>query len=219
MSDLIAGPPSEHPAEVPSEGTVEYSTDARPLVAELVRSLEFGASRLSRRQLADLVRRVARDERLWRTIVRHDPEHRWYARLFHARNLEIWLLGWERGQDTRFHDHGGSSGAFCVAEGRLRELYGRVESRVGVRDRFHDAGTVCPFGPDYLHDLADDGPGVATSVHAYSPALTTMTYYRLDRGLFVPYETLLTEGPEPEVDPRLASSPAGCLGVPTAPGT
>ena len=33
------------------------------------------------------------------------------------------------------------------------------------------------FGPEYVHDFVNGGPGPALSVHVYSPALRSMTYF------------------------------------------
>ena len=86
--------------------------------------LALGAGRLTRDELLMVVGRIAADQSLWRPVVRHDPVRRWYGRLHTSPTLEVWLLGWVGGQDTRLHDHGGSSGAFSVVEGTLGEEYG-----------------------------------------------------------------------------------------------
>lgn len=184
----------------------------RPVsVADGLQALGRGGGRLPSRDLRVLVELLGRTEELWRPLVRHDPEQRWYARLYHARNVEVWLLGWETGQDTRFHDHGGSSGAFYVAQGMLAEEYGNVESFTEVRSRVHETGKAVPFGPSYVHNLGNREQRPATSIHAYSPPLATMTYYRPERGSLMPYETLLTAAPDPQVDAGAATSPGGCF--------
>jgi hypothetical protein len=33
------------------------------------------------------------------------------------------------------------------------------------------------FGPDYVHSVANSWATVATSIHAYSPPLTSMNFY------------------------------------------
>ncbi|MDQ6838309.1 MAG: cysteine dioxygenase family protein [Actinomycetota bacterium] len=174
-----------------------------------VDALALGDARLSRRQLAALVARIGRQDTLWRPIVRHDFDHRWYRRLHRSRSVEVWLIGWQPGQDTEFHDHGGSSGAFIVTEGTLTERYGSVERWSGGRRRDHVRGRAAWFGPDYVHNLGNVGVGVATSVHAYSPPLSTMTYYRTDMASLVPYETSFTAGPDPGIDLELAVSAGG----------
>lgn len=186
-------------------------------VADLVRGTGTGQARLSRDELAALVGSIAVDDRLWRPVVRHDPEQRWYARLHLARNVEVWLIGWEQGQDTQFHDHGGSSGAFAVVQGRLAEEYGHIERWHGVRQRTHRTGTVRSFGPAYVHNLGNVLPEPATSVHAYSPPLATMTYYRTDPQRLVPYRTAITAAPDPEVDVAQAAEPDGYFRPVTSP--
>lgn len=168
--------------------------------------LELSTGRLTRDELLNLVCRLAADETLWRPMIRHDPNRRWYRRLYYARNVEIWLLGWDTGQDTRMHDHGGSSGAFYVTEGVLSEDYGFVESWTGARHRRHDAGRMRSFGPDYVHNLGNADTAPATSVHAYSPPLSAMTYYRPEDTALVPYETVVTAGPDEGVDVALAAT-------------
>lgn len=161
---------------------------------------------LTGQQLATLVERFGRQPLLWRPIVRHDFDHRWYVRLHWSPDVEVWLLGWQPGQDTQFHDHGGASGAFMVTEGNLREWYGSTNRWTGARRRDHRPGRACRFGADHAHNLGNQSTGVATSIHAYSPPLSTMTYYRAGAGLLVPYRTLSTSSPEPGIDPQQAGT-------------
>ena len=173
--------------------------------------LALGAGRLTRDELLMVVGRIAADQSLWRPVVRHDPVRRWYGRLHTSPTLEVWLLGWVGGQDTRLHDHGGSSGAFYVVEGTLGEEYGYVESWTGVRRRTHTAGRMRSFGPGYVHNLGNDGTVQATSIHAYSPPLSTMTYYRTEDTAIVPYETVITCGPDEGIDVEQAAAVGGHL--------
>jgi cysteine dioxygenase type I len=53
--------------------------------------------------------------------VRLRAEQRWYERLYHGPDYDIWVISWLPGQSTGFHDHGASSGAFLVATGILEE--------------------------------------------------------------------------------------------------
>ncbi len=72
-------------------------------------------------QLATLVRATAAARDQWRPVVRFTPRRRWFHRLGLTDDYETWLLTWLPGQRTGFHDHGGASGAFAVAQGDLRE--------------------------------------------------------------------------------------------------
>jgi hypothetical protein len=168
-----------------------------PTVAELVRDVAGHGGRLTGAELAQLVRRVAAVSELWQPLARHDAEHRWWARLHWSPTVEVWLLGWETGQATDLHDHGGSSGAFTVTDGELVELQGSVERWRGGRWRSFAPGRATGFGPAYVHDLHRPAAGPATSIHAYSPPLRTMTFYRPAGTRLVPWRTEWTDGPEP----------------------
>ncbi len=86
---------------------------------------------------------------------------------------------------TLLHDHGPSSGAFVVVDGVLLEDHGRAGSG-RLAQRRVPCGRARSFGPSYVHNLANPGPRLATSIHAYSPRLTTMTYYAVLPGGAVP---------------------------------
>jgi predicted metal-dependent enzyme (double-stranded beta helix superfamily) len=99
--------------------------------------------------------------------------------------LEIWAIHWPQGQGLELHDHGGSVGALWVVEGTLEEHYVRPEQTLGRRNIV--AGGGAAFGPHYVHDVVNAQAAPATSVHAYSPPMPSMTFYRqeAERGLVV----------------------------------
>jgi predicted metal-dependent enzyme (double-stranded beta helix superfamily) len=98
--------------------------------------------------------------------------------------LEIWAIHWPRGQRLELHDHGGSVGALWVVEGNLEEHY--IQSPGTVGRRTLAAGGGAAFGPTYIHDVVNAEPAPATSVHAYSPPMASMTFYRQEaQGLAV----------------------------------
>lgn len=149
-------------------------------------------------RLAALVTAVAGADSEWRHLVRHDSRQRWYVRLHRTDAAELWLLGWDTGQDTLLHDHGGSAGAYTVVEGILTDDSTTRRRRGQLRRRRVPAGAVVTFGPSYLHNLGNEGPGVATSIHAYSPPLSVMRFYTLgDDGLPVRSGSVEVQGPEP----------------------
>jgi rhodanese-related sulfurtransferase len=153
------------------------------------------AGRLAPVQLRAVTAGVAARRELWADLVVRDPDVRWYLPLHRSNSCDVWLLAWERGQDTDWHDHGGSSGSFAVAEGCLAEAYRAPSGRRVVRRRLL-AGQAVAFGPGHVHDVAHGDGGSATSIHAYSPPLVAMTYYRFtDYGL-IARETVAVEGPE-----------------------
>jgi rhodanese-related sulfurtransferase len=125
----------------------------------------------------------------------HDPDVRWYLPLHRSSSCDVWLLAWDRGQDTDWHDHGGSSGSFAVAQGSLIEQY-RVPSGRRLSHRRLEQGQAVAFGPGHVHDVAHGGGSAATSIHAYSPPLAAMTYYSsTDFGL-IAKQTVAVDGPE-----------------------
>lgn len=164
-------------------------------ISETVHSIAPSAGRLSAAQLHSITTALAGRRDLWADLVVRDPDVRWYLPLYRSSAYDVWLLAWERGQDTDWHDHGGSSGSFAVAEGTLIEQY-RVLSGRGLSHRRLAAGQAVAFGPGHVHDVAHGGAGSATSIHAYSPPLVAMTYYTsTDYGL-IARETVAIDGPE-----------------------
>jgi rhodanese-related sulfurtransferase len=138
---------------------------------------------------------VAAESSLWRDVVVHDSSARWYTLLHRSQSVDLWLLAWSPDQDTDWHDHGGSSGSFAVADGVLEERYRRGAYGRTAR-RLLGSGQVAAFGPAHVHNVSHDGTAPATSIHAYSPPLVAMTYYDLTpRGLFA-RTTVAVEGPE-----------------------
>jgi rhodanese-related sulfurtransferase/predicted metal-dependent enzyme (double-stranded beta helix superfamily) len=153
------------------------------------------SGRLSPAQLRAITVTLAGRRELWADLVVHDPDVRWYLPLHRSNSCSVWLLAWERGQDTDWHDHGGSSGSFAVADGSLLEQY-RVPSGRRLGRRRLALSEAVAFGPGHVHDVAHGGEGSATSIHAYSPPLSAMTYYTAtDYGL-IARETVAIDGPE-----------------------
>src|SRR6266568_2469051 len=165
------------------------------MAAEVLGGLVPPAGRLAPGQLRAVTSGLAARRGLWADLVVHDPDVRWYLPLHRSDSCDVWLLAWERGQDTDWHDHGGSSGSFAVAEGSLVEQY-RIASGRGLGRRRMLVGEAVAFGPAHVHDVAHGGDRSATSIHAYSPPLMAMTYYSpSDYGL-VARETVAIDGPE-----------------------
>jgi len=91
-------------------------------------------------------------------------------------DLEIWAIHWPQDRGLELHDHGGSAGALWVLEGELVEHYVTPESSLGRRSLVVGSGAA--FGPSYIHDVVNAEPMTATSIHAYSPPMASMTFYR-----------------------------------------
>lgn len=132
-------------------------------------------------ELAEIVSRVVVSDG-WIDRVRLRTDRRWYERLYHGPDYDIWAISWLPGQSTGFHDHGASSGAFVVATGILEE------HRAGERPRLVHPGKARAFGPDYVHDVRNDSLAPAVSIHAYSPPLDEMNEYEWEDNQLVPRE-------------------------------
>jgi rhodanese-related sulfurtransferase/predicted metal-dependent enzyme (double-stranded beta helix superfamily) len=171
------------------------SPERQQAVVDAMRGLAPLSGRLSPAQLRAVTIELSSRRDLWADLVVHDPDVRWYLPLHRSNSCDVWLLAWERGQDTDWHDHGGSSGSFAVAEGSLLEQY-RVPSGRRLARRRLALGEAVAFGPGHVHDVAHGGEGSSTSIHAYSPPLSAMTYYTAtDYGL-IARETVAIDGPE-----------------------
>jgi rhodanese-related sulfurtransferase len=116
----------------------------------------------------------------WMDKVRLRADQRWYERVYHGSDYDIWVISWLPGQSTGFHDHGASSGALVVATGILEE------HRPGERTCVIHPGKPRAFGPDYAHDVRNVSLAPAISIHAYSPPLSDMNEYELDGSRLVP---------------------------------
>jgi rhodanese-related sulfurtransferase/predicted metal-dependent enzyme (double-stranded beta helix superfamily) len=138
-----------------------------------------GAISRTPEELADIVSLFASSDG-WMDNVRLRADQRWYERLYHGPDHDVWVISWLPGQSTGFHDHGASSGAFVVATGILEE------HRPGERTRVIHPGKPRAFGPDYAHDVRNVSLAPAISIHAYSPPLGDMNEYELDGNRLVP---------------------------------
>src|ERR1700685_3477062 len=130
-------------------------------------------------ELANIVSLFASSDG-WMNKVRLRAEQRWFERLYHGPDYDIWVIGWLPGQSTGFHDHGASSGAFVVATGILEE------HRPDEPTRVIHPGKPRAFGPDYAHDVRNVSLAPAISIHAYSPPLSDMNVYELDGDRLIP---------------------------------
>jgi hypothetical protein len=101
-----------------------------------------------------------------------------------SESFEAWVIGWPSGGTLELHDHGGSRGVLTVVSGRLVETsVARVGHRLALRTRTVSAATSpLSIGVDRIHDVTNPGPGMALSVHVYSPRLTSMTFFELGDG-------------------------------------
>jgi predicted metal-dependent enzyme (double-stranded beta helix superfamily) len=125
---------------------------------------------------------VAADRDRWRHLLRYDPEERFATLVSKDEQQEVWLMGWLPGQHTDLHDHAFASGAFTVVNGHLTEAVARraPDGRAVTELHALSAGQSRVFGPGYVHEVRNDGPDPAVSVHVYRDAERAMRPYHLD---------------------------------------
>ena len=100
-----------------------------------------------------------------------------YQRVLATDAYEAWVIHWPSGGALDLHDHGGSAGAFSVVSGQLDEA--TVDAGDTVV-RTVGPGETVSFDSSHVHAVVNRGVSVATSVHVYSPPLTSMIYYEAD---------------------------------------
>jgi len=114
--------------------------------------------------------------------VRLRTDGRWYERLYHGPDHDIWVISWLPGQSTGYHDHGESAGAFVIATGTLEEQLPGEQTRVIL------PGQLRAFGADFAHGVRNISNAPAVSIHAYSPPLSEMNEYELEGSRLDPRE-------------------------------
>ena len=101
-------------------------------------------------------------------------------RLLLNSDMEVWLIHWERGHDTGFHDHDRSGGTVLVVSGAVREdrlVVGGPPSTRVVR-----AGDSFSFEPADIHRVVHVEGAPAVTIHVYSPPLNAMGAYEVTDG-------------------------------------
>jgi predicted metal-dependent enzyme (double-stranded beta helix superfamily) len=126
-------------------------------------------------ELRELVRAIAADRQRWQPLVRNDTPERHFEQLWRDDHVDVWVITWNSGNDTGFHDHDVSRGAVAVVEGELIEERLNVGGPPAVRR--HRAGEVFDFDASHVHRMRHDATAPAVSIHAYSPPLWRMGAY------------------------------------------
>jgi hypothetical protein len=134
------------------------------------------APRLSPHALLDLVKRSAAQLAPLDAVPEAAGGHRWYMLLDRTADFELWVIQWPHDTGLVLHDHGGSAGAFYVTAGVLEETSTNLPG-ARLHRRVLGAQQGKSFGPDYVHSVRNPRTTPATSVHGYSPPLTSMTFY------------------------------------------
>jgi hypothetical protein len=140
-----------------------------------------------------------------------DMERRSWRLMARTADFDAWLIAWPSGGKVELHDHGHSTGAVSVISGSLveavpwRDDTGRLSlDRHELRE-----GATLGFGAGHVHDVTNESDGPALSLHVYSPALTTMTFYEVDGGQLVVREVAWTADGSGEFDDDLEVGTGG----------
>jgi mannose-6-phosphate isomerase-like protein (cupin superfamily) len=152
---------------------------------------------LRRGQLVRLVADLAREANYWQRLVHHEPDRRWWTRLVRHEQVDVWLITWPAQGATDLHDHGNSAAALTVVQGTLEHV---LASRTGELSRETlSAGTLLSVEPGAVHDVRNPLAVPAVSIHAYSPPLERMTYFRPDGSGLEAVRTVHGDQPETEL--------------------
>jgi predicted metal-dependent enzyme (double-stranded beta helix superfamily) len=143
-------------------------------------------------ELAALTRHYAAEVHAGRHRIVVDPVRRWYHLLRSDETVDVWLITWSTEQAAELHDHGSSLGALTVVGGALTEERW-TPGRSALRCRRLGAGRTVGFGRGYIHEVSNPAVQPAVSVHAYSPPLSTMSYYTVDGAQLRRTHTAYTE--------------------------
>jgi hypothetical protein len=102
-------------------------------------------------------------------------------------DFDAWLIAWPKGGKVELHDHGVSTGAVSVISGALVEAVPRRNDAGRLTLVRHElqAGATLGFGAGHVHDVTNESDEFARSLHVYSPALTSMTFYELTQDRLV----------------------------------
>lgn len=128
--------------------------------------------------LDDVARAIAARIDRWRDVARHDPDERWFVQLYRTSDLEAWLLTWPATRGIELHDHGGSTAVVHVLDGELTEHFSDLVTGRPLQRRRWQPGSQRLLHASHVHDVHNESGSPATSIHVYSPPLTTMTFYQ-----------------------------------------
>lgn len=157
--------------------------------------------------LTDIATGIARAQAWWRQHAHHDPASRRPVRLLATDAYEVWVIGWTAGQGVELHDHGDSAGALVVVEGELAELALDVDDG-SLRRTALRPGSVHELPVGLVHDIVATTAANTTSIHVYSPPLTSMRCW--DPVTLQPSDVEVVQSEEPVLDSR-ALHPSAAL--------
>jgi predicted metal-dependent enzyme (double-stranded beta helix superfamily) len=101
---------------------------------------------------------------------------RTFACVQRTRTHDVWLIRWAPQSRASLHDHGDSAGVLCVVAGELVEYQPDGRHGHGSR-RILRCADHRPMPPSHVHEVVNESPVIAASVHVYSPPLEVMHQY------------------------------------------
>jgi hypothetical protein len=135
-------------------------------------SLALDPAQLDSAQLADIARGLATAIAVAPPVSSSDGRRWW--RLLATDQFDAWLIDWPTGEAVEPHDHGGSAGAFAVITGELTELVIIGDSTTTT---LVAVGSTRQVERSTIHDVVNRSEAPASSVHVYSPPLSSMMFY------------------------------------------
>ena len=158
-----------------------------PVPATATLTAPVDRARPGRRQVAgfgglDLVGLATRLARAGRWPGADALSRRSWRLMARGEGFDAWLIAWPAGGKVDLHDHAESSGAIRVIEGVLTEAVPKRDrqGRLTLARAELGAGATATFGAGHVHDVANESDRPALSLHVYSPALTSMSFFDLD---------------------------------------
>jgi predicted metal-dependent enzyme (double-stranded beta helix superfamily) len=133
---------------------------------------------LLRAELRLVVERYLANPVRWRHAVHHEIDQRTFSELHRDDRMSAWLICWNEGADTGFHDHDTSHGAVGVAAGTVIEE--RLVLGGPAHAQHHGHGQIFDFEASEIHRVRHGGGEPAVTVHAYSPPLSRMGAYVIE---------------------------------------
>jgi quercetin dioxygenase-like cupin family protein len=130
---------------------------------------------LSKAELERFAEDLAARPDLWRHAITHGSNERAYEQIWDAGNVNAWVICWNPGSDTGFHDHDDSAAAILVTEGCIREE--RLRLGADPASRVLGPGRASFVPATAIHRVRHTGTDTAVTIHAYSPPLTRTGSY------------------------------------------
>jgi quercetin dioxygenase-like cupin family protein len=137
---------------------------------------------MTRRELERFAARLAATPDMCRPPARLG-DARAYQQVWDAEDANAWVIRWDEGHDTGFHDHDDSAAAIFVLEGCVREERLRLGPAPDARVLRPGRSFFVPAPA--IHRVLHTGPVPAVTLHAYSPPLRRTGSYSVsaDGGL------------------------------------